>query len=263
MKRPWLLQLLPDRIRLSVWARYYRRHDNRWNALYGKSELKYAPGVYMELVPGDVISDSIAFTGIHELVLTKRVAQLAKTGGTLIDVGANLGYFTLLWLSANPENRCIAFEASPRNVALLRKNIITNGFQDRVQVISQGAGKSAGTLRFDPGPPEQTGWGGFTVNPEGIEVDVVRVDDIVPVNLQVALMKVDIEGADTWALMGSERLLQAKSIKKVWFEQNKPRMLALGLPVNAAQDYLTSIGYRCSPMSNPSSNLVDWSAEAE
>ena len=56
--------------------------------------------------------------------------------------------------------------------------------------------------------------GGFGVAHagEGVDVDVVRVDQAVSWNKPVALMKVDIEGADAWALMGSEQLLITKAV---------------------------------------------------
>ncbi len=260
MKRPLLLRLLPDHLRTSVWARYYRGAHARWELLYRDAELRYAPGVYMHLVPGDVISDCIAFTGVYEPVVTKRVVQLAKAGGLFIDVGANLGYFALLWAAANPDNTCIAFEPSPRNVELLQRNIQRNGYESRIQVIAKAAGSSAGRLQFHPGPKDQTGWGGFTTTGGGLEVDVVRVDEVVPAGSHVALLKVDIEGADAWALMGCERLLKARAVDEILFEQNKPRIRALGIPENAAQDFLKSVGYQLRPMGLPSSELVEWSA---
>lgn len=83
----------------------------------------------MELVPGDHISDIIAFTGVYEMSLTKRVVDLARQGGVLVDVGANLGYFPLLWAALNRENKCFAFEASPRNIPLLNRNISRNSLE--------------------------------------------------------------------------------------------------------------------------------------
>jgi FkbM family methyltransferase len=260
MKRPVLLRLLPDRLRISVWARCYRQRRERWLGLYRDAELRYAPGVTMELVPGDVISDCIAFTGVYELGLTRRVMELAKITGTFVEIGANLGYFTLLWAAAHPENRCIVFEASPRNIDLLRRNVERNGLGSRIEIVPHAAGSAPGKLRFDLGPADQTGWGGFA--PEnavgGIEVDVVRADSIVPTDKPIALLKVDVEGADAWALMGCEGLLTSRLVREIRFEQNKTRMKALGLPESASQDYLRSVGYVCEPLGEAGADLVDW-----
>ena len=71
---------------------------------------------------------------MYELELTRRLCDLARRGGTFVDVGANLGYFSLLWAAQNPGNRCVAFEASPRNLDLLRRNVARNSLGGRVEV---------------------------------------------------------------------------------------------------------------------------------
>jgi FkbM family methyltransferase len=216
----------------------------------------------MDLVPGDIISDCIAFTGVYEPVLTRRLIQLARRGGLLVDVGANLGYFALLWVASNPLNKCVAFEASPRNVEILRRNVRQNCFQKKIEVIASAAGASPGAMPFDIGPPDQTGWGGLTLEASDrfAEVDVVRVDEVVGPISAKTLLKVDIEGADTWALMGCERLLRNGLVGEIWYEQNKPRMAALGIPANAPQDYLRSVGYVATPRSGIAGDVVEWSA---
>jgi hypothetical protein len=160
VKRPLLIRMLPARLRVAAWELLYQNRHAFWRPLYEAATLLYAPGVSMELVPGDVISDRIAFTGLYELPLTRRVLELARRGGTLIDVGANLGYFPLLWAAARPDNKCVAFEASPRNIDLLRRNVARNGLGDRIAVIPHAAGAAPGRLRFDVGHDSQTGWGG-------------------------------------------------------------------------------------------------------
>jgi hypothetical protein len=72
------------------------------------------------------------------------------------------------------------------------------------------------------------------------------------------LLKVDIEGADYLALKGCNRLFSERLVREVWFEQNKPRMGALGIPESAAQKFLASVGYRTFPMNDPADELVNW-----
>jgi FkbM family methyltransferase len=262
MQRPWLLRLLPDRLKVSAWARLYRSSNAKWHPLYRHASLRFAPQASMELVPDDWISSCVAFTGIYELELTRRLVRLARQGGILVDVGANLGYFSLLWTIINPANRCYAFEASPRTIELLRRNLARNGVEDRVRLIPKAAGKEAGRLSFDVGPQDQTGWGGITATPRGdtITVEVVRVDELVNDAADIALVKMDIEGADTWALMGCERLLQQRRIKEIWYEQNRPRLRALEIGEHEAAEYLRSVGYRARPVSDPTLDVVEWSA---
>jgi FkbM family methyltransferase len=209
-----------------------------------------------------VISDSIAFTGFYELVLSRHLLTLARKGGTMVDVGAHVGYFTLLWAAANRANRCFAFEPSPRNIERLKRNVARNGFDAVIEVQPKAASREHASLPFDVGPPEQTGWGGIVATPGSgtILVEAVRVDEVGSNLNEIAFLKIDAEGADTWVLMGCERLLRGRRVKSVWFEQNKPRMRALGIGEEEARDYLLSVGYLASPLSNPSADIVQWSA---
>jgi FkbM family methyltransferase len=260
--RPIAIRLLPPRFRGVLCERFYRARREQWLDLYKSSNLLAAPGMVMQLVPGDYLSDRIAFTGIYEEGLTHRVIELGRKGGKMIDIGANLGYFSLLWASCHPENRCVAIEAAPRNLEILRRNLAQNGMTERVRIVPAAAAARPGKLFFDLGPEDQRGWGGITLEKSDgqIEVEAVRVDEIVDADEPIALLKVDVEGADAWALMGCERLLKAGVIKEIWFEQNKPRMEQLDIAEGEAQAYLESVGYSCEARNNPSDPLVEWTA---
>jgi FkbM family methyltransferase len=234
----------------------------KWLPLYKSATLKFMPTINLELVPGDLLSDCVAFTGIYETALTKRIVELGRKGGTLVDIGANLGYFSLLWAACNSINTCIAVEASPRNVEILRRNVSRNKLDGQIEIVACAAGASRGTFEFDIGPVEQRGWGGFTLTADdrSIEVDVVRIDEIISSTDSIALLKVDTEGADAWALAGCDRLLKAGAIQEIWFEQNKPRCRALAIPLDAAVEYLQSVGYASTPKTDPDAELVEWRA---
>jgi FkbM family methyltransferase len=261
-RRPLPMRLLPPRLRLSMWARYYRQRRQTYAGLYEDACLEYAPGVRMRLQPGDVISDAIAFTGIYELALTRRVIELASRGGLLVEVGANLGYFSLLWGASSPRNSVIAIEASPRNIALLQSNVARNGLDARIRVLGIAAGAQPGRMTFDPGPADQTGWGGLSAaaTPGSLSVDVVRLDDVIAPGDTVALLKIDAEGADTWILEGCSGLLARRAIGEIWFEQNRPRMRALGIPPERADARLRELGYEAHPEGDPAAEVVEWRA---
>ena len=97
-------------------------------------------------------------------------------------------------------------------------------------------------------------------NERCIEVDVLRVDEVIRKHDPITLLKVDIEGADLWALMGCDRLLKAGAVQEIWYEQNKPRMAALGIPLEGPLEYLRSVGYVSTPHNDLSGDLVEWSA---
>ncbi|MFH0918767.1 MAG: FkbM family methyltransferase [Fibrobacterota bacterium] len=264
MRRPFVLSLLPERLRVSLYHRCYHPVAPHWTPLFDAAPLAYAPNITMTLVPTDVMHGCIALTGVYELGLTRRLSRLARAGGMLLDVGANAGYFSLLWAAARPDNRCIAFEASPRNAVMLSENVRRNCFQDRINVRAIAAGKSGGTYLFNAGPTGQTGWGAFATKEDrnAQPIPVVRIDETVDNASDIAVLKIDAEGADTWVLEGCELLLRAKRIRHIFYEQNRPRMRALGIGESEAGRFLASMGYDARPYGRSGRDVVDWVAES-
>jgi hypothetical protein len=139
MPRPLLLRLAPLWLRTKLYYHFYRG-KNRHPDLFHGAPLQFSPSARMDLHPTDEGHSQIAFTGFYELALTRRIVQLACQGGLLADVGANYGYFSLLWAAQKPGNRVVAFEASPRNLAPLQANISRNGFDAAIEVRPMAAG---------------------------------------------------------------------------------------------------------------------------
>lgn len=62
---------------------------------------------------------------------------------TIVDIGANEGYYLLKMLTLNPASKAIAVEPNPIALELLRRNIASNGLQDRVTVVPKAVWKDA------------------------------------------------------------------------------------------------------------------------
>jgi FkbM family methyltransferase len=232
------------------WKLYYQK--NSFSGLFENATLELAPNVSLKLMPTDISHKQIAFLGFSELLPSRRVAQLAKAGGLMVDVGANYGYYSCIWAAANPKNQVIAFEASPRNFSALKLNLVNNGLETQVDVQQLAVGKECGSLPFTLGSEEQSSWGGLLVDREkgAIEVPVVSLDEIFlkSHNERIDVLKIDVEGADTWVLQGAEQLLRRQRISHIFFEENVVRMSALGLKLKDAQELLQDCGYRLEPL---------------
>ena len=250
MARPILSRLLPDRLKPSLYYRHYHARTAAWRHLFPVAPLALCPQISMyDLIPGDVISGNIAFTGFYELDLSRRIAAHAAKGGLLVDVGANMGYFSLLWAGVSGVGKVVAFEAAPRNIQLLENNLARNHLRDRITLIPHAAGDRHGTVTFDAGPADQTGWGGISASGSAttITVPLVRLDEELP-EAQIDVLKIDVEGADTWVLFGCASLLQRRAIRMIYFEQQPSRMKPLGIEPGDAQRFLAGLGYECHPM---------------
>ncbi|WP_395750203.1 FkbM family methyltransferase [Prosthecobacter sp.] len=211
----------------------------------------------MNLLPKDCGHQPIAYTGIYEWPVTKRMAKLARAGGCLVDVGANAGYFSLLWCGLNRANHAEAFEALPANVDRLRKNIEINEMQDLIRLHAHALGRTDGVIAFETGQSEQSGWGGIASAESKaiIEVPVRRLDPMFNETDGPITVKIDCEGADSWVMEGAKELLSRPMVRNVFFEVNEPRQLALGIPMDASQQILRGLGFCCEQI-----DANDWHA---
>lgn len=206
----------------------------------------------MNLNPRDTGHGHIAFTGTYEPELTAFISKLAKEeGGRMLDVGANFGYYSLLWCGLREKNLSMAFEASPRVIPALLRNLKLNQMEQHISLVQLAVSEADGELAFDVGPEDQTGWGGIS-NGSGENNQIVRVPtqrlDGLANEGQYTLLKIDCEGADFLVLRGAERLLAERRIKHICYEENIPRMKELGIQPGAAKALLTRHGYRCEPL---------------
>ncbi len=156
----------------------------------------------------------------------------------------------------------LAFEPSWRNFDLLRRNVVGNGLSERVDMVPLALGREHGIARFTLGPVEQTGWGGIVTDAQSgtVAVAVSPLDDLLSPDVEITVLKIDVEGADTWVLEGCRRLLECQRIARVFYEQNIPRMAALGIDPAAAATFLASVGYTARPITPRDHEVVEWEA---
>ena len=205
--------------------------------------------------------------GTYELALQEAVAELVEPGMTVYDVGANVGFVTLLMaLSVGENGRVFAFEALPSNQERLRENVTLNGLDSRVEIIPKAVVDRGAPTRFQVGPSGGTGKVDgsagrknltyeHTITVEGVSLDEFVYDLGYP---PPQMIKLDIEGGEVLALPGMRRLL---------VDTNPTVLLELHGPqaASAAWDMLNSVGYRVCRMESgypvvPSVDELDWKA---
>ena len=147
---------------------------------------------------------------------TRRLlTRLLVSGMTFVDVGAHIGLLTLAGARAvGPQGRVIALEPTPITFDLLVRALAINGLSDRVEAQCLACGARPERRAFhvatvlghssllDPTPAcSERG-------ASRIEVDVVCLDDLLPVGAQVDVVKIDVEGAELDVLAGMARILR-------------------------------------------------------
>ncbi len=136
-------------------------------------------------------------------------------GDVLFDIGANIGFFTLLGGKlVGAEGAVIAFEPLPDNLTQLHKNIALNGF-DQVTVVAAAVSNEPGTASFAT-PLGRRDTARLVRlqdddNPR-IEVDVVTIDQWLnhtPDRRPPNVLKIDVEGSEIDVLRGAKNTLEA------------------------------------------------------
>lgn len=189
-------------------------------ALVGDTMVISQAGNRLEIDLRDVvISGTLVFTRSYEPVETNFVRQVLKRGDLVIDVGANVGYYSLLAASCvGASGQVFAFEPSTRSFNILSRNIERNHVAAIVRAYNMACGEAPTTGHLYLNPFANMG-DHRMYNPslgsarEGrqkwttIDVPIVRCDDYVPADIAVSFIKVDVQGFEPFALRGMDRIL--------------------------------------------------------
>ena len=151
--------------------------------------------------------------GRYEPAIQTVLEATLRAGDVAFDVGANLGYFTLLMArSVGPGGRIVAFEPDPDMISALERNLTRNIHDaDRVIALAAAAGAATEKVRF------ARGWratrGAVVATGGDLEVDMMTVDDAAERFGAPRLLKIDVEGAELDVLSGGRTVL--KTVKPV------------------------------------------------
>jgi FkbM family methyltransferase len=167
-------------------------------------EFPYGDGYWSKL-----LNRSYSYEGELELL----VRDCVGIDYTLIDCGANFGYWSVL-ISSRPygSHRAIAIEPSSQNFVRLKNNAEING--NRFEIMKCAIGASRGTARLSGTKHEAFSIAGSADG--GEEVPVIALDNLLD-DGKIApggkyLIKLDVEGVEIEAIKGGTRLLQGDSI---------------------------------------------------
>jgi FkbM family methyltransferase len=162
----------------------------------------------------DILQQYLYYFGVWESNLTHFITRRLAPGDTFIDVGANIGYFSLLASKIVGETgRVVAIEASPRIFSALRSNIACNQARN-IRVVNMAVSNRKGFLRLYRGTEYNSGLT-TTREERGLEfeceVEALPLDAILsPLELETArFIKIDVEGAEWDVVAGMGRLLRS------------------------------------------------------
>ena len=154
----------------------------------------------------------------YEPLETELIKKEIKKGDTVLDIGANIGYYTLIFARLVGENgKVFAFEPDPTNFSLLKKNVEINGYKNVILIQKAVSNKSERLKLY----LSKDNMGGHTIcNPhnsrQSVEVEAIRLDDYFEnYNGKIDFIKMDIEGAEGGAIQGMSNILKNNNVKIV------------------------------------------------
>lgn len=250
----WLARSMPLSLKQSLYrfpvlARLIRRSINA-SVGDGLTVIQVAAGDlkgYKLLL--NLKAEKSRWLGTYEPELQEALREFLRPGMVVYDVGANIGYITLMMAhNVGESGRVFAFEALPENVGRIEKNIALNQ-NNNVSVIASAVLDKTAPVRFyvhdSVGMGKAAGSAGRREEHYRAEMEVqgISLDDFVYLqgNPAPAAVKMDIEGGEVLALPGMLRILH---------EYHPVLLLELHGPESeiVAWDTLTAEGYTLRAM---------------
>jgi FkbM family methyltransferase len=218
-----------------------------YDAVTHKIKTKYAEveGHKMHLDSKDSLSLSI--NGGYEEFETALVKKLVKEGDMVLDIGANIGYYTLLMASiVGTKGKVYAFEPDPANYELLRKNVILNSYHNII-LINKAIMDRTGFVEFFLSEDNNADHKIFegVRGEKHIKVEKISIDKYFSKpNTKIDFIKMDIQGAEGYAFRGMRALLKANRNIKIVTEFWPYGLRNCSQDPEALLDYLKGIGFR-------------------
>ncbi|MBI2921475.1 MAG: FkbM family methyltransferase [Planctomycetes bacterium] len=207
------------------------------------TELKAMGGLRLKVYPDSGVAKGLvcysARPEYHEMGL---VQHLLRPGDRFVDVGANIGYYTLLAAAlVGPSGAVEAFEPGQPALDRLRENIALNRLFN-VRVHALALSDTPGSARFLTGrdTTNRLAASADAASPSS-SVPAARLDDLLS-GQPCALGKIDVEGAELRVLQGAEGML-SRANPPVWILEVTHRLRDFGASEPQLASWLAARGY--------------------
>jgi FkbM family methyltransferase len=179
------------------------------------------------------------------------VDKFLRPGMTVLDIGANQGYYTLLASKkVGAQGKVVAFEPTPREAGRLRRHLRLNSCKN-VEVVTSALGNAEGHAELHMVMGSEAGC--HSLRPPDVAqptsvvtVKIERLDEVLKARgvERVDFIKLDVEGAELSVLQGAQELLSRSSRPVMLVEVQDLRTKPWGYAAREIITYLVRIGYR-------------------
>jgi len=206
-------------------------------------------------------SDSLRLStnDVFEPYTTEVIKQNISNGDLVMDIGANIGYFTLIMAKGIKENgKVFSFEPEPKNFELLKKNVEINNYSN-VILEKKAIGNKTGIAKlyladrknniFHSGMHRifRSDLVSQISNP--VSINIIKLDDYLQ-DLKsikkIRLIKIDVEGAEFDVLKGMSKILDENKGIKIVMEFSSENLEDYGSNPSDVMDFLINKGFKLS-----------------
>jgi FkbM family methyltransferase len=185
------------------------------------------PPPRIEVTTREAVSRTIFLYGTFEISETRLVQAFLRPGMTFLDVGAHIGYYTLIAARLVGETgRVVSFEPGDATRAHLEANVARNGFRN-VEIRAEALAETSGQVGFYPSAVESNQGLSSIVDPgdgraPAVTVPSVSLDDFMArLGRRVDFLKMDIEGAELQVIRGGQRVFSGPEAPPLIFEAHQ------------------------------------------
>lgn len=190
---------------------------------------------------------------LYESETSQFLGAVLGSGDTFIDVGAHVGYFSMLAAAlVGPTGRVISFEPDTSNYAHLLEHVERNS-AGHVLPVPMAVGAEAKVAEFFVNDDNDGGHGLWNVGshpfnaktreaPRTRKVFLTTLDEFVGAR-RVKAIKIDAEGSEVAVLAGARQLLEKHAVPFVVAEINRFALQAMGTSEAALRGFMTGLGY--------------------
>lgn len=192
------------------------------------------------------IGKSIYLDGIYEQETTRFISSKIEPGMTILDIGADIGYYTILFAKhVGSKGQVYAFEPIPRAKWYLDKNILMNGL-DNVKTFGFALFDKPGNAYLeDPFTKSKINPSKQSLSGNDIQVEMKMFDEwkLKEGINNIDLVKLDVEGAELNILQGMKNTLQSQH-PKILIEVHPRQLKTFGFSPPDVIEFLSKFGYK-------------------
>lgn len=240
----------PTAISDTAWIRWMLRHRELRRVLPAigpRFMIREIEGVrlFCDLTERKGPGRTILKYGAYDPLAIQLVKQALAPDRTMIDVGANMGAYSLI-ASRITSGPIFAFEPEPFAGSILKANLVLNG-ADHVQLFRYAASDRHERMQLYLNRSNHGDHRCFASGSarDAVPITAVRIDDLLEpaATRRLALIKIDVQGYELHAMRGMERILRSSSDVRILSEFEGATLREAGTDPEAYLDYLEDLGF--------------------